>query len=57
LAFSTSGEPDIVIYPDSGKLGAFQRLPQGGGVRSMFRMADGVAYHDGEQPPDITRPR
>ena len=33
LSFSTSGEPDIVIYPDSGKLGAFERLPQGGGLR------------------------
>jgi uncharacterized cupin superfamily protein len=52
LAFSTSGEPDIVIYPDSGKLGAFERLPQGGGLRAMFRLADTVDYHDGEQPPD-----
>src|ERR671932_235286 len=25
LAFSTSGEPDIVVQPDSGKLGAFER--------------------------------
>jgi uncharacterized cupin superfamily protein len=51
LAFSTSGEPDIVIYPDSGKLGAFERLPKGGGLRTMFRMADTVDYHEGEQPP------
>jgi uncharacterized cupin superfamily protein len=51
LAISTSGEPDIVIYPDSGKLGAFERLPQGGGLRAMYRMADTVDYHDGEQPP------
>ena len=29
LAFSTSGEPDVVIYPDSGKVGAFERLPRG----------------------------
>ena len=29
LAFSTNGEPDIVLYPDSGKLGAFERLPPG----------------------------
>lgn len=52
LAFSTSGDPDIVIYPDSGKLGAFERVPQGGGLRAMFRLADTVDYHDGEQPPD-----
>jgi len=51
LAFSSSGEPDIVIYPDSGKLGAFERLPQGGGLRAMFRMGDTVDYHDGERPP------
>lgn len=53
LAFSTSGDPDIVIYPDSGKLGAFERLPEGGGLRAMFRLADTVDYHEGEQPPDL----
>jgi uncharacterized cupin superfamily protein len=51
LSFSTSGEPDVVIYPDSGKLGAFERLPEGGGLRAMFRLSDVVDYHDGEQPP------
>jgi uncharacterized cupin superfamily protein len=51
LAFSSSGEPDIVMYPDSGKLGAFERLPEGGGLRAMFRLTDTVDYHDGEQPP------
>jgi uncharacterized cupin superfamily protein len=51
LAFSPSGEPDIVIYPDSGKLGAFARLPDGGGLRAMFRLTDTVDYHDGEHPP------
>ena len=51
LAFSTNGEPDIVLYPDSNKLGAFERLPGGGGLRTMFRVADTVDYHDGEQPP------
>jgi uncharacterized cupin superfamily protein len=54
LAISTSGEPDIVIYPDSGKLGAFERLPQGGGLRTMFRMDDAVDYHEGEQPPAVS---
>ena len=52
LSFSSSGEPDIVIYPDSGKLGAFERLPEGGGLRAMFRMGNAVDYHDGELPPD-----
>jgi uncharacterized cupin superfamily protein len=52
LALSTSGEPDVVMYPDSGKLGAFERRPDGGGVRAMFRVADTVDYHDGERPPE-----
>jgi uncharacterized cupin superfamily protein len=52
LAFSPNGDPDIVIYPDSGKVGAFERLPDGGGLRAMFRASDAVDYHDGEQPPD-----
>ncbi len=52
LAFSSSGEPDIVIYPDSGKLGAFERLPHGGGLRTMFRLKDTVDYHEGERPPN-----
>ncbi len=51
LSFSTNGEPDLVIYPDSGKLGAYERLPDGGGLRALFRLADTVDYHDGEQPP------
>lgn len=51
LAFSTSGEPDIVLYPDSGKVGAFERLPHGGGLRAMFRLTDTVDYHDGESAP------
>jgi hypothetical protein len=52
LSFSPSGDPDIVVYPDSGKVGAFERLPDGGGLRTMFRMSDTVDYHEGEQPPD-----
>jgi uncharacterized cupin superfamily protein len=51
LAFSTSGEPDIVIRPDSDTLGAYERLPEGGGLRAVFRMAGTVDYYDGEQPP------
>jgi uncharacterized cupin superfamily protein len=52
LAFSTNGEPDLVVYPDSGKLGAFERLPDGGGLRAMFRAAEAVDYYEGEEPPD-----
>jgi uncharacterized cupin superfamily protein len=52
LAFSPSGDPDIVIYPDSGKVGAFERLPDGGGLRAMFRVGDTVDYYEGERAPD-----
>ncbi len=52
LAFSSSGEPDVVVYPDSEKLGVFERLPDGGGLRAMFRVADAVDYYEGERPPD-----
>ncbi|MHB8242116.1 MAG: cupin domain-containing protein [Solirubrobacteraceae bacterium] len=52
LSFSTNGDPDIVVYPDSGKIGAAQRLPDGGGLRPMFRLADAVDYWDGERPPE-----
>lgn len=51
LAFSTNGEPEIVMYPDSGKLGVFERLPQGGGLYKLFRLEDEVGYWDGEEPP------
>jgi uncharacterized cupin superfamily protein len=51
LSISTSDEPDIVIYPDSGKLGAFERRLDGTGLDVMFRLSDSVDYHDGERPP------
>ena len=38
LALNTQGEPDLVMYPESGKLGVLERLPQGDG-------------REGEQPP------
>lgn len=55
LAISTSGEPDIVLYPDSGKLGAFERRQDGRGLWKLFRESDEVDYYDGETPP--TPPR
>jgi uncharacterized cupin superfamily protein len=54
LACSTSGNPDIVIYPDSGKVGAFERLPHGAGLNRLFREEDAVDYHQGETPPPRT---
>jgi len=51
LAFSTQPGPDIVIYPDSGKLGAYERQPEGGGLHELFRRDDAVDYYEGEKPP------
>jgi uncharacterized cupin superfamily protein len=51
LAFSPSGEPDVVLQPDSGKIGAFERRPDGAGLRVWFRRADEVEYYEGESPP------
>jgi uncharacterized cupin superfamily protein len=51
LAFSTAGEPDVVLQLDSGKIGAFERRPEGGGLRAWFRREDEVGYYEGESPP------
>lgn len=51
LTVSTSGDPDVVIYPDSDKVGAFERLPQGGGLYALFRRGDAVDYFEGESAP------
>jgi uncharacterized cupin superfamily protein len=51
LAISTGGAPDIVLYPDSGKVGAFERLPEGGGLHALFRSDDAVDYWEGETAP------
>jgi uncharacterized cupin superfamily protein len=52
LAVSSHGRPDVVIYPDSDKLGVSERLPRGGGLRSFFHRKDAVDIWDDETPPD-----
>ncbi|MEA2413076.1 MAG: hypothetical protein QOC77_3637 [Thermoleophilaceae bacterium] len=47
LALSNQ-QPDIVVYADSGKIGAFERRPGGGGLYKIFRDADAVDYWAGE---------
>ena len=51
LAISTHGDPDVVLYPGGGKVGAGGPRPPGGGLRKWFRLDDAVDYYDGEQPP------
>jgi uncharacterized cupin superfamily protein len=48
IALSTSGRPDVVVYPDSDKIGVGERLPRGGGLRALFRREQAVDYWDRE---------
>jgi uncharacterized cupin superfamily protein len=52
LAVSTNGDPDVVLYPDAGKLGVAERLPRGGGLSEYYRREDAVGYWEGVTPPD-----
>ncbi len=52
LAVSSSGRPDVIVYPDSGKIGVGERRPKGGGLRAFFRHGDRVGYFEGERPPE-----
>jgi uncharacterized cupin superfamily protein len=51
LVVSPSGAPDICVYPDGGKIGAYERRADGGGIREVFRRADAVDYYEGEEAP------
>jgi uncharacterized cupin superfamily protein len=45
-------QPDIVVRPDSKTVGAYERRPDGGGIREVFRVGDAVDYYEGEAPPE-----
>ena len=53
LVFSTMAEPDVTVYPDSGKLGVYAGSPPGGdgerAVEGYWRLDDDVDYWDGEE--------
>lgn len=52
VAVSTSGTPDVVLYPDSDKAFAGERAPDGSGTHFFFRRSDAdVPYLEGESPP------
>lgn len=53
LAISSHGRPDIVVYPDSDKIGVGERLPKGGGLRAFFRRGDAVDYWEEEHPKEV----
>ncbi|MFC6786967.1 cupin domain-containing protein [Halobaculum halobium] len=52
LAMSTMRDPDVLVYPDSDKVGAMGGAPPGGtgerDVDAYFRRDDAVDYWDGE---------
>ena len=52
LAVSTNGAADIVVYPDSNKISASERLPEGGGLHTFFDLGSEVGYWDGETPAE-----
>ena len=47
LSFSNSGAPEIVLQLDAGKVGAFERPADGGGLSLWFRESDAVEYFEG----------
>jgi uncharacterized cupin superfamily protein len=49
LSISTMADGEIVVYPDSNKLGAYGRGP--GGLRELFVRDSAVDYFEGEEPP------
>ncbi len=53
LMISTMVQPDIVVYPDSGKTGVRSTAPgRGGGLRENHLAENAVDYWEGESPPD-----
>ena len=50
LALSNQ-QTDLVVYPDTAKVGAFERRPEGGGLHLVFREGDAVEYYEGERAP------
>lgn len=56
LAISSSGRPDVVVYPDSDKIGVGERLPKGGGLRGFFPRDAAIDYWTGERSPAAGEP-
>ena len=54
---ASQGTPEIVEYPDSGKIAAMARTETstGGPLFTINRLADAVDYYDGENPPSRER--
>jgi uncharacterized cupin superfamily protein len=57
LIVSEMNEPEVAVYPDSGKVMARQQAPgsPATGLRALFRLEDEVDYWDGEVEPGEDR--
>jgi uncharacterized cupin superfamily protein len=53
LAISTHGQPDVVLYPDEGKIGPAERHPDGSGLKLFFKLDDAVPYDEGIARPEV----
>jgi uncharacterized cupin superfamily protein len=53
LMFSEMVGPEVTMYPDSGRIGVFERMtsPEKGGFAGWYRMRDAVPYYENEHPP------
>lgn len=49
LALATNDPAEVVVYPDSGKIGAYGR--RGPRLRELHRRENAVGYFEGESPP------
>jgi uncharacterized cupin superfamily protein len=52
LSFSNSGAPEIVLQLDAGKIGAFERPVDGGGIGLWFHRSDAAPYFEGVERSD-----
>lgn len=53
LSISTHGQPDVVIYPDEGKLCAAERTPDGSGLKKYYILDNDVHYDEGIERPEV----
>ena len=53
LSISTHGQPDIVLYPDEGKIGPAERRRQDDGLKMFFNISDAVPYDEGIARPEV----
>jgi uncharacterized cupin superfamily protein len=51
ISISTNGDPEIIAFPDSGKIAADERRPDGQGFRTVLSLAEPVGLFEDEHPP------